>query len=93
MHITFDPAKDTANIAKHGVSLGLAAHLDWDGVLVKPDTRNNYGELRQIGYGLVGARLYCVVFVDRADVRRVISLRKANQREFDRYESKTDSTD
>lgn len=29
-------------------------------------------------------RLYCVVYVDREDVRRVISLRKANQKEFDK---------
>jgi uncharacterized DUF497 family protein len=33
----------------------------------------------------VGVRLYCVVFVDRGDVRRIISLRKANRREEKRY--------
>ena len=27
MQITFDPAKDTANIAKHGVSLTFAAQI------------------------------------------------------------------
>ncbi len=38
-----------------------------------------------IGYALVGARLYCVVFAGRAGVRRIISLRKANDREVDLY--------
>jgi hypothetical protein len=35
--------------------------------------------------GYIGLRLYCVVFVDRPDSRREISLRKANQREVKRY--------
>jgi len=30
MEITCDPAKDAANQAKHGVSLALAAKLEWD---------------------------------------------------------------
>lgn len=31
-------------------------------------------------------RLYFIAFVDRKAVRRVISLRRANKRELDRYE-------
>jgi uncharacterized DUF497 family protein len=39
-------------------------------------------------------RLYCVVFVRRGDIVRVISLRNANQDEVDSYEeSQTDSPD
>ena len=34
----------------------------------------------------IGERLYCVVYVGRENDRRIISLRKANQREFDYYE-------
>jgi uncharacterized protein len=33
----------------------------------------------------MGERLFYVAFVDRALTRRVISLRKANKREVDRY--------
>lgn len=93
MKIAFDPAKDAINRTKHGVSLGEVARLDWDWVLAKPDTRADYGELREIGYGPIGRRLYCVVFVDRGDTRRIISLRKANRREIDRYEAQIGSTD
>ena len=85
MKITFDPAKDAANISKHGVSLGMAAGLEWDTALTWPDERKDYGEPRMGGIGYIGLRLFCVVFVDRADTRRIISLRNANSREVQRY--------
>jgi uncharacterized DUF497 family protein len=34
-----------------------------------------------IALGAIGERLYCVVYVDRDDARRIISLRKANNKE------------
>jgi uncharacterized protein len=85
MKITFDPAKDDANIAKHGVSLALVADLDWDAALVWTDGRRNYGEVRQSALAVLADRVYFVAFVDRADERRVISLRKANLREVKSY--------
>lgn len=85
MNITFDPAKDAANIAKHGVSLALAAGLEWGSALIWPDMRRDYGEARQCAIGYIGLRLYAVAFVDRADGRRIINLRKANLREVNRY--------
>ncbi|WP_298598554.1 BrnT family toxin [Zoogloea sp.] len=85
MKITFDPAKDATNITKHGVSLGVAAEFEWDTALTWPDERKDYGEPRMGGIGYIGLRLFCVVFVDRADTRRIISLRKANTREVQRY--------
>jgi len=89
MQITFDEAKDTLNKSKHGVSLSEAEKLEWDDALIWQDTRRNYGEVRMIALGVIGAKLYCVIYVDREDARRVISLRKANQREFDDYEQET----
>ena len=87
--ITYDAAKDSSNQVKHGLSLVLAAGLEWDTLLCKPDTRRDYGEPRQIGYAIAGDRLYCVVFVDRPagapTERRIISLRKANRREVKNY--------
>jgi len=85
MKTTFDPAKDAANIAKHGVSLALAAELEWDSALAWPDERRNYGEPRQCALAVLGARVYFVAYVDREDVRRTIMLRKANKREVKRY--------
>lgn len=87
MEITFYPAKDATNIAKHGVSLTVAVDLEWDSAMTWPDSRRDYGEARMIGLALTGARLYCVIFTDRGNARRVISLRKANEREVRRYVS------
>jgi uncharacterized DUF497 family protein len=85
LDVTFDPVKDAANIAKHGMSLALAAKLEWDSALIWTDKRKPYGEPRQSALMLWGERLFFVAFVDRADGRRVITLRKANDREVRRY--------
>ena len=92
MNITYDNAKDDANLAKHGVSLALVHKLEWALLLVKPDVRTDYCEPRMIGYAPIADRVYCVVFVDRDSAheafnRRIISLRKANTREVKAYVS------
>lgn len=84
--IEFDSAKDAGNSRKHGVSLARAAELDWSAARVEADDRFNYEEDRFIGYAPLGDRVYCVAFTDRGDAIRVISLRKANRREVQRYE-------
>jgi len=81
MDITFDPAKNEANQAKHGVALELAASFEWDDALTRQDDRFDYGETRMSAIGYIGQRLYVVVYVDRGFTRRIISLRKANKRE------------
>jgi len=48
MRIEFDPAKDSANKRKHGVSLALAEELDWDAALVWIDVRFGNDEWRMI---------------------------------------------
>lgn len=85
MEITFDPFKDEINCAKHGVSLAMAVHIEWDSLYVVPDIRWQYREQRMVGIGYLGLRLYVVVYVDRDEVRRIISLRKANRREVNNY--------
>ena len=85
MEITFDPAKDETNIQKHGISLSEAHKIEWDTLWGYEDTRSNYGEIRIIGFAYIGVRLHCVVFTDRGDFRRIISLRKANRKEIERY--------
>lgn len=85
MRIEFDPAKDAANQAKHGVSLAFAGELDWDAALVWIDDRIGYDELRMIGLAPKTEILYYVAFVDRGETRRIISLRRANRREVKHY--------
>lgn len=85
MQIDFDPNKDRLNLAKHGLSLALAAELDWEDALVWVDDRANYGETRLIALAPRTGILYYVAFVDRGRVRRIISLRRANRREVKHY--------
>ena len=87
MDIEFDPAKDQANIDKHGVTLALAADIEWSDVLCMPDDRRDYGEVREIGFTVIGQRLYVVVFVQRGQTMRIVSLRKANSREVKAYDA------
>lgn len=85
MQIDFDPQKNAGNVTKHGVSLALAVELDWEAALVWVDDRFEYGETRLIALAPRRGILYCVAFVDRGRVRRVISLRPANRREVKHY--------
>lgn len=85
MLIEFDPAKDAANLARHGVSLALAGKLDWDAALVWVDDRFEYDEVRMIALAPETGTLYYVAFVDRGEVRRIISLRRAERREVKYY--------
>ena len=85
MRIDFDPVKDKENLAKHGVSLALAADLDWEAALVWVDARFEYNELRMVALAPKTGILYYVAFVDRGKLLRIISLRRAIRREVKRY--------
>ncbi len=92
MQVICDAAKDAINLNKHGLSLMEAARMNWDDALIWQDTRRDYGEIRMIALGAIDDRLYCAVYVARKLARRIISLRKANKKEFDHYEKETNST-
>jgi uncharacterized DUF497 family protein len=52
---------------------------------VREDMRREYQECSMVALGYIGVRLYCAIYVDRNDERRIISLRKANSREVNLY--------
>jgi uncharacterized DUF497 family protein len=85
VNIECDPAKDAANRVKHGVSLFAAERLLSAPHAVENDDRLEYGERREIATGEIGGRLFVCVYTLRGDIYRIISLRKANQREIDAY--------
>ena len=63
----------------------MAKALEWDEALAWVDERFEYEELRMSGLVPGGERLYYVAFVDRGNLRRVISLRFAERREIKYY--------
>ncbi|MCX8503891.1 MAG: BrnT family toxin [Alphaproteobacteria bacterium] len=83
--ISFDPAKDVLNQEKHGTSLSEAEHLVWEEALMSEDRRKAYGEKRMIAIAPMGRRLFVAIYTDRGSYRRIISLRKANDREIKAY--------
>ena len=85
MHTEFDPIKDASNQIKHGLSLDMVEELDWESALVWVDDRFEYNERRMIALAPKTEILYFVAFVDRAQTRRIISLRRANRREVKHY--------
>ena len=87
MKITFDPIKDQANFAKHGVSLAEAAHFEWDTSISWGDTRFSYDEQRFSAIGYIGLRIYYVAFTEKNEQYRIISLRRATAREVKQYAS------
>jgi uncharacterized DUF497 family protein len=88
MLFTCDPNKSRANHFKHGIVLEFAQYLDWTKEVVWQDVRYNYNEVRMSGLVPLEGKIYAVVYVLRAESTRMISLRKANNREMKLYEKK-----
>jgi uncharacterized protein len=86
--IVFDPAKDAANVAKHGASLALGAKMNLDDALIVSSPRAD--EDRSVAYGMIDGRLFVMVYTVRGEDLRIISLRKANARERRQYDAVED---
>jgi hypothetical protein len=85
METSFDPAKDAANIAKHGLSLADFTGFDAEPHVVEDD-RFDYGEQRFIALGRIDGAPHCIVFTMRETAIRLISFRRAHEKELRRYE-------
>lgn len=88
MQITYDPIKNQRNIAERGLSFDEAADLDWETAKIWQDVRNQYQEVRLIALARLNGRLHVVCFIKIPDGIRVISFRKANEREQKDYEQR-----
>ncbi len=87
MRFEWDPAKNRANIRKHGLDFHDIEEIFRGIVLAEPDTREDYGERRWRGLGRICGRTVQIVFSERdPETIRVISLRKATKRERKEYE-------
>jgi uncharacterized DUF497 family protein len=85
MEVVFDPDKRDKTLAERGLDFVRAGevfdgpHLDY------PDTRADYGEDRYITFGALDGRMVVMVWTPRGNARRVISMRKANDREIKKH--------
>ena len=81
-----DERKRAANLARHGIDFTAIVRFDWETANFEEDKRRDYGEVRVIGVGRIGLRIHVAVFTQRGQSIRLISLRKANERETRHYE-------
>lgn len=86
MEVSFDPIKNTQNIELRGLSFERAAEFEFATAWIVVDDRKEYGETRYRAIGFLEERLHALVFTETPVGIRVISFRKANQREEGLYE-------
>ncbi len=85
MRFTWDEAKRRANLAKHGLDFADASRV-FDGLVIRyEDDRFPYDERRMVALGQLDAVVVLVVHVERGNVIRVISMRKADKHETNLY--------
>lgn len=87
MKFEWDENKRQANIHKHGFDFRDAWKVFNLPMLIALDDREDYGEERYIGIGMLEGRVAVVVFTERGeDTIRIISIMKALTHERIRYE-------
>lgn len=88
MDIEFDILKRTLTLAERGLDMARAGEIFERPTLTFIDDREDYGELRHITIGFLDERMVVAVWTQRVNTRRIISLRKANDREQQAYGSR-----
>lgn len=81
MRIEFDEAKRGATLEARGLDMAEVPLVFAGATLTVEDDRQDYGEVRYITIGFLDATMVVIVWTRRNDARRIISLRRANERE------------
>ena len=90
MTVAFDPEKRQLTLLHRGLDMARAGEIFDGPTLTVEDDRKDYGEQRFITVGLLDGRMVVAVWTMRGSDRRIISLRKANEREQKAYGGRLD---
>lgn len=90
MEIEFSPEKCDKTLIERGLDFARAGELFSGRHFTAEDTREDYGEPRYITVGKLDGRMVVMVWTPRGEARRIISMRKANEREQARYAHRVD---
>ena len=85
MKIEFDPAKSEKNREERDLPFDRATDFDWEAAKYAEDVRITYPEPRFVAVGYLDKRLHVLCFTLVPGGVRIISFRKANNREAKRY--------
>jgi uncharacterized protein len=87
LEFEWDTRKAARNVAKHGVPFEYAtrAFLDPRRLDIE-DYRRDYGEQRRFTLGRIDGRVFAIAYTPRGGMIRVISARRANEREKKQYD-------
>ena len=86
MEFEWDENKNQANFKKHGIYFEEAVEIFKNNYFTWIDERKDYKEVREITIGKLHKNILIVmVHTDRFGIIRIISARKANQRERRKY--------
>ena len=81
MQITYDITKRNKTLIERGLDFADAKAVFAGHHFTAEDLRQDYGEVRLISIGLLKGRMVVLVWTPRGEDRRIISMRKANERE------------
>jgi uncharacterized DUF497 family protein len=84
--IEYDDAKREKTLAERGLDFRRVGEVFDGWCLTRPDDRKDYGEVRQISIGRLEDKIVVMVWTQRADAVRVISMRLARWDEREVYE-------
>jgi uncharacterized protein len=90
--ISYDPAKRDWTLRERKLDFDDAAEVFAGWTIDIPDSRREYGELRINTVGYLNDRMVIVCWTPRGNDRRIISMRKANEREKARYQKRSESS-
>jgi len=86
MKVEFDAAKRAGTLEQRGLDMARAGEVFEGTTLTIEDDRMDYRETRYITIGFLDERMVVLVWTPRGNVHRIISMRKANDREKAIYE-------
>ncbi len=85
MVLEWDDTKRNATLNQRGLDFADIASADWSSALTDEDARVTYAEQRFVTMAPINQRLCVFAWCWRGEAMRIISLRKANERERKRY--------
>jgi uncharacterized DUF497 family protein len=86
LKLTWDEAKRAATLLHRGLDFADVGEVFAGAVFEFEDNRHDYGERRINTFGWLRSRMVAIVWTQRGETRRIISMRYANEREVRKYE-------